>query len=243
MQGIDGSTTLVVTGQARGEVPGAAAALVPGGGPDVGAQGAPPANPSAITLDPNTGQACRTAAAGPDPAAAAAAQGIPAWHVLLAGIPACSGQAAGPAPQQQLSPQQIAASFIDTLTPPDFSPTVAPGWAITGKTAYLETRAQTAQAYAFDTPLGGLAVQAIGRSFTVDWGDGTVQTYDSPGGPWPNGRVTHVYETEGSRTIRVTEHWSATWSLAGQSGTVDGLRSTGTIPGLPVRQLQAQRER
>jgi len=51
-------------------------------------------------------------------------------------------------------------------------PHIAPGWAITGKLAYLETRGELTHTYSQGTPIGPMEITARGRYY-VDWGDGT----------------------------------------------------------------------
>ena len=124
------------------------------------------------------------------------------------------------------------------------APRIRPGYAVTGKTAYLETGGAVTQLFTDPTGAGALQIQAGGQ-FWVDWGDGTPLQgpYDSVGRPYPNGTITHVWSDTGSYTVTVYEKWVATWSLAGQSGTLVGLRTVGQIPGFPVKELVSVRNR
>lgn len=153
----------------------------------------------------------------------------------------------GPAPPV-LNPQTIAVHFWQTIPLPVPRPDVPPGYAITGKTAYLVTNGTTQPApFTEHTPLGALTIRASG-AYTVDWGDRDQNTgtpsrpagpYPFEGRPYPDGRITHVYDVAGTYTITVTETWAATWSLAGAQGTLAGLRTTATIAGFRAEQLQA----
>ncbi len=122
-------------------------------------------------------------------------------------------------------------------------PTIPPGYAITGKTAYLVTNGTTSPPkFAEDTPLGPLTIEATGR-YLVDWGDpglpGWTGPYAGEGQPWPDGQITHVYDVAGSYTVAVHEEWSAVWRLAGATGVLNGLATNATIPGFRAEQLQA----
>ncbi|MGH9071548.1 MAG: hypothetical protein ACRDX8_10395, partial [Acidimicrobiales bacterium] len=75
------------------------------------------------------------------------------------------------------------------------------------------------------------------------WGDGDSNDgpYDSAGGPYPNGTITHYWDYDGTYDIVVDEDWTATWTLAGASGTLTGLQTEGTIPNFRVSQVESVR--
>lgn len=146
----------------------------------------------------------------------------------------------GPPP---IDPVTLAVQFWQTIPLPTPRPAIPPGYAVTGKEAYLVTNGTTTPPpYTRNTPLGTLTVTATGR-YVVDWGDpaqpGWVGPYSTEGAPWPDGRITHVYDYAGTDTVTVEEQWTAVWHLAGASGTLAGLHTTATIPGFRVEQLQA----
>lgn len=151
-----------------------------------------------------------------------------------------------PATPQRLAPinpAALAVNFWRTIPLPVPQPSIPPGYAITGKPAYLVTNGQTSPApYVESTPLGQLTVTAHG-SYSVDWGDGSSPTWTGPysaeGEAWPNGSISHTYDQVGTVTIVVREAWTATWSLAGASGVLGGLQTTATISDYPVQQEQA----
>lgn len=154
--------------------------------------------------------------------------------------PAARGTAAPPPP---LNPLALAVQFWRTIALPVPRPTVPPGYAITGKPSYLVTNGTTSPPPFTDaTPLGPLTVVATGR-YLVNWGDpaapGWSGPYASEGQPWPHGTITHVYDYTGIDTVTVVEEWTATWRLAGVTGTLGGLHTTATIPAFRVEQLQA----
>lgn len=118
-------------------------------------------------------------------------------------------------------------------------PHIAPGRAITGKWAYVETRNQTSFEFRRDTPVGVLNIRATGR-YTVDWGDTeTSGPHSIEGKPWPEGEIRHEYISVGSYDVVVTERWTATWQLGPWSGTLRDLQTVGRIDDFPVEQLQA----
>jgi len=164
---------------------------------------------------------------------------VPAiWARLVSRYPAC---AAPP------SAEELAVGFVTTIPLPKPAPYIAPGYAITGLRAYLETRASESQDFSQQTPLGLLQVRTTRVSYEVDWGDrsGTDQgPHTYPGLAWPEGRITHTYTDMGRYDVTVTQHWTASWTLAGQSGRIPGLRSApAVIDDFEVIQLQAVRNR
>lgn len=133
-----------------------------------------------------------------------------------------------------------AVRYWQNIPLPRPEPRIAPGRAITGMFAYLETRGSTSHTYTEpDTPFGPLTIVATGRYF-VDWGDGTTTgPHSAEGGPWPDGQITHEYINIGDYDVVVTERWTATWSFGSESGTLDELRTVGRINDFPVQQIQA----
>lgn len=147
--------------------------------------------------------------------------------------------ATAPTPTPSVSPETLALHFWRTIALPAPRPSIPPGWAITGKLAYLVTGGTDHPAsYRDTTPLGELTLNAVG-TYEVNWGDGsTTGPYQGPGLPWPSGRITHTYTSVGRYTVVVSERWSATWRLGDAAGTVTGLVTTATIASFPVRQIQ-----
>ncbi len=134
----------------------------------------------------------------------------------------------------------VAARAWENLTTlPKPNPYIAPGRALTGKTAYVETRGELLRNYLIDSTRGPLTISAAGTYF-VDWGDGhTSGPYSIEGRAWPDGQITHEYINIGTYNVVVTEKWTARWSLDGASGVLRTLQSTGRISNFPVEQLQA----
>ena len=155
--------------------------------------------------------------------------------------PATPATPAAPAPPP--NPEAYAVQFWRTIPLPVPEPQVPPGYAITGKPAYLVTHGTVSPPeYTDNTPLGVLTIDASGQ-YVVDWGDSTPPSWAGPyaaeGQPWPNGQITHTYDYTGTYTIQVQEDWSAVWHLAGATGTLTGLHTTAAIPDFQVQQVQA----
>jgi hypothetical protein len=133
--------------------------------------------------------------------------------------------------------------FWETIPLPVPRAVIPPGYAITGKPAYLVTTGTLAPpSYQHATPLGLLSIRAH-ASYQVDWGDGTSPLWAGPytdeGLPYPDGTISHTYDNVGTVTVTVQEDWTATWALGNASGTLNALHTTATIAGFPVRQIQA----
>lgn len=159
---------------------------------------------------------------------------------ILANYPPCPERPLAPGESAPLETRAMTAARIWERMPlPKPQPFISPGRAITGKLAYLETRGEIVHSYNNDTLFGPLQIFAQG-SYRINWGDGTTSgPYSFEGGPWPNGRITHDYQNVGRYNVVVTEKWTATWSLDGESGILRTLQTTGGIGNFPVEQVQA----
>jgi hypothetical protein len=159
---------------------------------------------------------------------------------LLVAYAACPAiPAVNPAPLA-VDPATLAEQFWQSIPLPVPTPAIPPGYAITGKAAYLVTGGTIAPAaYVEQTPLGKLVVRAQG-TFDVDWGDGTTSSgITSVGAAYPHGSISHTYERVATVTVTLTERWTATWSLGAARGTLDELETQATLPNFAVRQVQA----
>lgn len=162
------------------------------------------------------------------------------YHAILEDYPPCPERPRAPGePAPVETRSMVAARYWERVPLPKPQPSIAPGRAITGKLAYLETRGETGHTYTNDTVFGPLVIVAKG-SYVIDWGDGeTSGPHSFEGTPWPDGRITHDYLHVGNYDIVVTERWTATWSLGGEAGVLRTLQTTGRIDGFPVEQIQA----
>jgi len=154
--------------------------------------------------------------------------------------PPCPAQPRAPGqPAPVETPAMVSARYWELIPLPKPQPKIAPGRAITGKLAYLETNGELTHTYTNSTAFGPLEIVAKG-SYTVDWGDGTTTgPHSFEGKPWPDGEITHGYRDIGSYNVVVTENWTASWRLGGESGVLRTLRTTGRIDDFPVQQIQA----
>jgi hypothetical protein len=161
-------------------------------------------------------------------------------HGLPLEYPPCPEQPLVPGlPAPVETPSMVARRHWEQVPLPKPQPRIAPGRAITGKLAYLETRGAISHTYTNDTAFGPLVIVATG-SYVIDWGDGEKSgPYSFEGKPWPDGLITHDYLNVGSYDIIVTERWTATWRLGGESGVLRTLQTTGRIDDFPVEQIQA----
>lgn len=166
--------------------------------------------------------------------------------VPITALPATAHQGtAQPAQPPPPPPSAVAASYwaqqgANQLPSPH--PYIAPGYALAGLPGYLEVRAPLTATFTDSTRLGTLTIQATATVW-VNWGDGDSNDgpYHTSGGPWPNGTIHHYWDNDGTYAIVVSEDWSATWSLAGQSGTLGGLQTQGSIPKFEVGQVESVR--
>ena len=167
-------------------------------------------------------------------------QNILEIHGLPLEFPPCPAQPPVPGqPAPAETPSMIARRHWEQVPLPRPQPVIAPGRAITGKPAYLETKGAVRHTYTNDTVFGPLVIVASG-SYVIDWGDGERSgPYSFEGRPWPDGQITHEYLSVGSYDIVVTERWTATWRLGGESGVLRTLQTTGRIDDFPVEQIQA----
>jgi hypothetical protein len=87
-------------------------------------------------------------------------------------------------------------------------------------------------------PSGGFGV-TVARTLEVHWGDDDDwEPAPSPGGPYPDGDLTHVYEEAGVHTITVRTTWSVSWD----GGDLPEVSLEGTVD-VTIREVQAIRRR
>ena len=144
-----------------------------------------------------------------------------------------------------LAPSTAAALiWEDSVELPDPELQIKPGHAITGKAAYLEiTSPRTVRTTT--TAFGHEVDLTVASVLDIDWGDGTVErNVTRQGGPWPTGDITHVYtDTNAATPVHVTQRWKASWRVGNLTGVIDDQLFTESTLQLPVRELQAVRDR
>jgi hypothetical protein len=159
---------------------------------------------------------------------------------LFASYQLCPGVARPPK-----GPRTIAREVIESFLPPPPQPEIDPGFAITGKLAYLETKGNLRPPpETRATDLGPIRVTFTG-TYAVDWGDGTpLERYQVEGRPWPAGTITHTYVDARIYDVVVAIEWRADWQIGPlQDRIIDGLRSESRLDDFEARQLQAVRDR
>jgi hypothetical protein len=122
------------------------------------------------------------------------------------------------------------------------APAIPPGKILVGMRAYLQTGATMTKT--FHDNIAGFGPLDINAQSVIhiDWGDDTGWDgpYTTPGGPYPDGEITHVYQYDGTYDVIVRQTWIADWALAGQTGTIDtGLQTTATLNDFIVEERQA----
>lgn len=155
----------------------------------------------------------------------------------LATTPPCPAPAGAPAITS--TPTIEAARFWQQMDLPTLDPRIAPGKALVGLAAYLETGGAPSVTDGGDTPFGPLTITAS-RSTTVAWDDGSGSTtgpHAGNGGPYPDGDIAWVYGRSGPRDVAVTQTWTATWAVGDASGTFTGRGTTATLFGFPVEEV------
>ena len=193
-----------------------------------------------LRADPVSGRPCAFMGQTPgDPNSAAALAAETAAQRLIAQYGLCSNSPA--APPNQPTPGQAAAEAFEKHVPlPSPTMQIPPGYSITGTRAYLQIGGPQRLDPAPIAVFGYTVVLHVESSYDVDWGDGTVdRAKTSQGGRYPNGDLWHVYENTGTYTVTVTQHWTATYTINGTTGTIaDVLLTTGVLQ-LPVTEAQA----
>jgi hypothetical protein len=152
-------------------------------------------------------------------------------------------------PGQQVEPADVRDAVVHTIRDDMPRPTleVPPGYALTGMPAYLVTNHQLEYGpvtHTVDLGIDVLEVTVTATGVTeVDWGDGTTNTYDAPGTPWPDGQVVHTYRDTGRVTITVTDTWEVTYRVPalGIVDTVTAPLPARTLDDLEIQQVQAVR--
>ena len=162
------------------------------------------------------------------------------WFAIVTRLPRC--------PSVEVPPEEVAVDVLERFPLPAPKPAIAPGRAIAGKLAYLEPNlaapvvsGKPTVQNTLPTALGDLAMTAT-AVYYVDWGDIETGPHTGPGGPWPNGNITHSWSNADVYDVAVTAVWTVRWRLGSDQGTLT-VPTEGTIEDFRVNQLQAVRNR
>jgi len=163
-----------------------------------------------------------------------------AWERIIATTPPCPRAASEPA----LDPEAVVIEVLEEFPLPAPRPYIAPGRAITGLRAYLEPNLEVelvdgraTYTGTRSTPLGEVAIRATG-TYMVDWGDERTGPHVGPGGPWPDGNISHVWTDMGTYDVVVSVEWDVAWRMGAESGRLTA-PTEAAIVGFPVNQVQA----
>lgn len=142
------------------------------------------------------------------------------------------------------TPPTISTSVIQkTISRQLPSPTLAldPTFALIGVKSYVIAHSLLTDAITRSTQFGFLSARATG-SISINFGDGspTFGPTTNLGGPWPIGTLTHAYYTPGCYRVSITENWIVTYEISGQSGTLRGLTTEGSLSPYCVYQAGSQ---
>lgn len=196
-----------------------------------------------LRTDPVTGGRCAYLFNRPgDPLGSEAAENELRSLRLVPAYGVCSNSPV--APRARPTPGVAAAlAWERQVQLPGPSLRIAPGWALTGKTAYLEVMGPRELNREYEALGYPITIDAT-STLDVDWGDGTVERgIRRRGGAWPEGDITHVYTDLGTYTVTVTQRWTANWRVGTQRGVIaDRLVTIGSLQ-LEARQVQAVRNR
>ena len=131
-----------------------------------------------------------------------------------------------------VSTNTLVSTVTHLLPIPD--PLIEPGFGLIAFPAYLSSGAKLTDR--FQTTVAGQAILGSAHgSLSVDFGDGSViGPTTNLGGVWPNGNLSHPYSSTGCYRITVTENWSISYSVGGQSGTLNGISTQGSVPSFCV---------
>ena len=157
------------------------------------------------------------------------------FYTLNRSYPQCQYRNS-PTPVQATPASISKTTLVSTVTHllPIPDPWIEPGFGLVALPAFLTSGAKLTDR--FQTTLAGQEILGIAHgSLSVDFGDGTViAPTTNLGGVWPNGDLSHPYGSTGCFRITVTENWSISYSVGGQSGTLRGISTQGSIPSFCV---------
>ena len=90
--------------------------------------------------------------------------------------------------------------------------------------------------------LGPLTVTVTARATRWTWtfDPGVTQTFDKPGGAYPNKDVTHTYTSAGARHVEVTAVWTATYTVNGRTTSLPVVGTVTRSAGLDVIAREAR---
>jgi hypothetical protein len=109
---------------------------------------------------------------------------------------------------------------IETFDFVEPDPTLQPDTGVTGVATYVDLDPPDTVVESFSSPVTGAVVDVEFSVpiVTVDWGDTTEEftpTLYDLFGPYPNGAITHTYETKDFYDVTVEYEWTVRWRFNG----------------------------
>jgi hypothetical protein len=125
---------------------------------------------------------------------------------------------------------QLAARYMkDVRPPPAGVRTQPPDGILVQLTVYFIVDQPTPAPAPFGPAALTEKITIAASSYSWDWGDGSEPLdTDSPGGPYPDGDVTHAYHQNGPVTATVTTTWTGTYTFSVGGRTLGPFPATGT---------------
>lgn len=148
-------------------------------------------------------------------------------------------------PVPPVTPDDVVAVLEGQLERPE--PQVEPGFALAGLRMYLETGRELTHRETISVEVAGMPIGIevdATATYVVDWGDGTrTGPHDHPGGPYPDGPVTHVWTDVGVYDVTVTDTWSIRWRFleGGWNAAFDAELAPVTLSELEVQERRSVR--
>jgi hypothetical protein len=135
--------------------------------------------------------------------------------------------------QAAAQPIVITHSYFESLPIAAQTPRVEPavGWIPVNMPMVVSSTADPEQ---FDLDVLGtpVSIRAIPVAWTWDWGDGSRDTFETPGAPWPRKDVTHTYDAAAELEVTLTTTYRGEFAVNG--GPWQAIDGTTTVTSEPV---------
>ncbi len=154
-------------------------------------------------------------------------------------VPRCTSEPT-PSSDPAADVWEYVTEYIHRPPTPDLNP--APGDGVTGLATYVGLEVPDAHTSAISSGVTRLEVYIEVSAVVVDWGDGTSESYppseDVLAG-YPDGLLTHVYETKSSEGVplSVSYDWTARWRVIGGSWEFLAVPNTTTTVDYPLAEI------
>jgi hypothetical protein len=135
--------------------------------------------------------------------------------------------------QAAAQPIVITHSYFESLPIAAQTPRVEPavGWIPVNMPMVVSSTADPEQ---FDLDVLGtpVSIRAIPVAWTWDWGDGSRDTFETPGAAWPRKDVTHTYDAAAELQVTLTTTYRGEFAVNG--GPWQAIDGTTTVTSEPV---------